>query len=99
MSPIYSRRIRNGSALFATLLALALSAWLASQPGQAEDAPLGEIDLKKPVTCTDAAGILYERGTPGFERCWNELNAPQPEQAARVDAPPKSPFKKKASRR
>lgn len=63
------------TALLASATALALAAWLASIPGQAEDGPLPEMEVsRKPVTCTDAAGIIYDRGTPGFERCISEMN-------------------------
>jgi len=67
------RRIRHIAAMTASATALVLSAWLASIPGQAED--------RKPVTCTDAAGIIYDRGTPGFERCLQDMN-----QAAQVES-------------
>ncbi len=61
--------------MIASATALVLSAWLASIPGQAEDQTLSEaITQRKPVTCTDAAGIIYDRGTPGFERCLQEMN-------------------------
>ena len=41
--------------------------------------------LRKPVTCTDASGILYERGTPGFDRCLSEMIRPPSEQAGKVE--------------
>ncbi|MBU6375261.1 MAG: hypothetical protein KGQ59_04645 [Bdellovibrionales bacterium] len=82
-NPIYYYSRRIALCLFSSL-AVALCGWLAIIPGQAEE-PLFEpqnID-RKPVTCTDAAGIIYERGTPGFERCLIDMNRNEPEQAAR----------------
>lgn len=64
-------------------IVLILCGGLGSISGQAEDMPAGAEGSRKPVTCTDAAGILYERGTPGFERCLQEM-----EQAAREEGPP-----------
>lgn len=64
-------------------IVLILCGGLGSTPVQAEDMPAGAESSRKPVTCTDAAGILYERGTPGFERCLQEM-----EQAAREESPP-----------
>jgi hypothetical protein len=68
-------RIRHILAMFASAAALIFSAWLASIPGQAEENTPNEGDTqRKPVTCTDVAGIIYDRGLPGFERCLQEMN-------------------------
>ena len=74
-------------ALFAaSTLALALSGWLAAIPGEARNGPTAELEIsRRPVTCIDASGILYERGTPGFERCLSEMNQAAREQAGRAE--------------
>ena len=75
-------------------VAMSLAGWLASVPGQEELKT-----TRLPITCTDAAGILYERGTPGFERCLKDMllraeaktPSPAPEQAGAVEIKPKYP--------
>ena len=86
-TPLSHRTRRIASGLFMGIGVL-LSAWLASIPGQAEDSSLDQLNnVRKPITCTDAAGIIYERGTPGFERCLTEMSQIEPEQAAREAEP------------
>jgi hypothetical protein len=73
--------------LLASGAAIALCGWLASIPGQAQDSGLDQLHSpRKPVTCTDAAGIIYERGTPGFERCLSEMEQAAMEQTKKEQA-------------
>ena len=77
-------------AALATGVALVLSLWLAAIPGQAEEQAE---DSRRPVTCTDSAGVIYERGTPGFERCLSETHQEGAEQemAGKVTDAPETP--------
>lgn len=91
--------------MFASAAALIFSAWLASIPGQAEDTMSEGDTQRKPVTCTDAAGIIYDRGTPGFERCLQEMNQAaqaesekQSEQAGKTGKKPSSRKSRKGPR-